>query len=70
MNTPLNPALPRSAAWLGFAAFVVHLGRQVTRINGATSPEALRIFRSNRDAGLLLAAGFALDAASRGWLLS
>ena len=53
------------AAWLGFAAFVLHLGRQVTRINGATAPEALRIFRSNRDAGLLLAAGFALDAMSR-----
>ncbi|WP_306227126.1 4-hydroxybenzoate octaprenyltransferase [Bosea beijingensis] len=55
-------------AWLGFAAFAVHLGRQVTRINGATAPEALGIFRSNRDAGLLLAAGFALDALSRGWI--
>ena len=57
-------------AWLGFAAFVLHLGRQVTRINGATAPEALRIFRSNRDAGLLLAAGLALDAISRGWFLN
>lgn len=55
------------AAWLGFAAFALHLGRQVTRISGASAPEALRIFRSNRDAGLLLAAGLALDAASRGW---
>jgi len=54
-------------AWLGFAAFAVHLGRQVTRITGASAPEALRIFRSNRDAGLLLTAGLALDSASRVW---
>lgn len=52
-------------AWIGLAAFAAHLGWQVSRIAGATSPEALRLFRSNRNAGLLLAAGLALDAALR-----
>jgi 4-hydroxybenzoate polyprenyltransferase len=49
-------------AWSGLLAFALHLGWQVSRIKGATSPVALRIFRSNQYAGLLLAAGFALDA--------
>ncbi|MCO5092318.1 4-hydroxybenzoate octaprenyltransferase [Bosea sp. (in: a-proteobacteria)] len=57
------------AAWLGFAAFALHLARQVTRINGASAAQALSLFRSNRDAGLMLAAGLALDAMSRNWLL-
>lgn len=52
-------------AWLGLVAFAGHLGRQVTRINGASAPEALALFRSNRNAGLLLAAGLALDTISR-----
>ncbi|WP_081925272.1 4-hydroxybenzoate octaprenyltransferase [Bosea sp. UNC402CLCol] len=52
-------------AWLGFAAFVGHLGWQVTRIEGASAAQALMLFRSNRNAGLLLAAGLALDAISR-----
>ena len=52
-------------AWLGYAAFVAHLGWQVTRIAGATAPVALMLFRSNRNAGLLLAAGLALDPLSR-----
>ncbi len=52
-------------AWAGFAAFAAHLGWQVMRIPGATAPEALRLFRSNQYAGLLLAAGLALDSISR-----
>ena len=52
-------------AWLGLAAFAAHLGRQVLRIPGATALEALILFRSNRNAGLLLAAGLALDAIGR-----
>jgi 4-hydroxybenzoate polyprenyltransferase len=52
-------------AWIGIGAFAGHLGWQVSQIKGATSPVALRLFRSNRNAGLLLAAGFALDALSR-----
>lgn len=52
-------------AWAGLAAFAAHLGWQVSHIQGATSQLALRLFRSNREAGLLLAAGFALDALIR-----
>lgn len=57
-------------AWFGLAAFAAHLGRQVTRLAGASSPEALVLFRSNRNAGLLLAAGLALDTISRALLAS
>jgi len=52
-------------AWIGLAAFAAHLGWQVSRLNGAPPQLALRLFRSNRNAGLLLAAGFALDALVR-----
>lgn len=52
-------------AWLGVAAFAGHLGWQVARIEGVTPALALKLFRSNDKAGLLLAAGFALDALVR-----
>jgi 4-hydroxybenzoate polyprenyltransferase len=52
-------------AWIGLAAFAAHLAWQISRIKGASSPVALALFRSNRNAGLLLAAGFALDGLSR-----
>lgn len=55
-------------AWLGLAAFAGHLGWQVARIAGASAPEALMLFRSNRNAGLLLAAGLALDTIGRALL--
>lgn len=54
-----------AVAFVGLALFALHLGRQVLRIDGADSPRALGLFRSNRDAGLILAAGFALDAAAK-----
>jgi 4-hydroxybenzoate polyprenyltransferase len=53
------------AAYLGVALFAAHLTRQVRRVPGADPRLALTLFRSNRDAGLILAAGFALDALSR-----
>ncbi|WP_337121491.1 hypothetical protein, partial [Staphylococcus aureus] len=54
-------------AWLGLAAFAAHLGWQVTRLGAATPQVALRLFRSNWHAGLLLAAGFAADCLWRVW---
>lgn len=45
--------------WLGFAA---HLAWQVLRIDGASPQTALNLFRSNRDAALLLFAGLAEQA--------
>ena len=53
-------------AWLGVAGFAAHLGWQVSQLGQVTPVVALRLFRSNWHAGLLLAAGFAIDAASRG----
>lgn len=50
-------------AILGPAAFALHLGWQVWRMKAADPSRALALFRSNRDAGLLLFAGLALAAA-------
>ncbi len=49
-------------SWAGFAAFAVHLGRQVAAIDLEDPKGALRLFRSNRNAGLILFAGLAADA--------
>ena len=52
-------ALAGIAAWLGLAGFALHLAWQLRQVDGATPAVALRLFRSNRDAGALLAAGLA-----------
>ncbi|KAA2241055.1 4-hydroxybenzoate octaprenyltransferase [Salinarimonas soli] len=49
-------------ALLGLAAFGAHLAWQVARLGPADGRMALRLFRSNRDAGLILFAALALDA--------
>lgn len=48
--------------WLGLAAFAGHLGWQVTQIDEADGPGALRLFRANRDAGFLLFFGLLVQA--------
>lgn len=50
------------AAWLGLLAFTLHLGWQIATLDRADPARALILFRANRDAGLLLFAGLALDA--------
>ncbi len=52
-------------ALLGVAAFALHLARQVLRLPGADPARALALFKSNRDAGLLLAVGLCLDPVLR-----
>ena len=47
---------------LGLAAFATHLAWQVHRIDIADSDLCLRLFKSNRDAGLILFAALVLDA--------
>ncbi|WP_428977752.1 4-hydroxybenzoate octaprenyltransferase [Lichenibacterium minor] len=49
-------------AWAGFACFAAHLGWQVARIRRDDTARALTLFRSNRDAGLVLFAGLAIQA--------
>jgi len=48
---------------LGLAAFAAHLVWQIARIEVDDPDSCLRVFRSNRDAGLILFAALVLDAA-------
>jgi 4-hydroxybenzoate polyprenyltransferase len=52
-------------AWLGLAAFAAHLVWQIERLVIGDPKLCLRIFKSNRDAGLLLFAGLLVDAMQR-----
>lgn len=52
-------------AWIGLAAFAVHLVWQIARLEIGDGALCLRIFKSNRDAGLLLFAGLLADAVMR-----
>jgi len=52
-------------AWIGLAAFAVHLVWQIRRLEISDPVLCLRIFKSNRDAGLLLFAGLLADAVMR-----
>src|SRR3569832_1989288 len=52
-------------AWIGLVVFAGHLGWQITRLKIDDPALCLRIFRSNRDAGLLLFAGLLVDAMLR-----
>jgi 4-hydroxybenzoate polyprenyltransferase len=53
------------AAWIGLAAFAAHLAWQIRRLEIGDPALCLRIFKSNRDAGLLLFAGLLVDAVMR-----
>ena len=53
------------AAWVGLAVFAVHLGWQIRRLDISDTALCLRVFKSNREAGLLLFAGLAVDALLR-----
>jgi 4-hydroxybenzoate polyprenyltransferase len=55
----------RWPAWLGLAGFAAHLGWQIRRLEIGDPALCLRIFKSNRDAGLLLLAGLLADAVMR-----
>ena len=55
----------RWPAGIGLAAFAAHLVWQIRRLQIDDPALCLRIFKSNRDAGLLLFAGLLADAAMR-----
>jgi 4-hydroxybenzoate polyprenyltransferase len=50
---------------LGLVAFAAHLGWQIRRLDIDDPVNCLMVFKSNRDAGLILFAGLVLDAAVR-----
>jgi 4-hydroxybenzoate polyprenyltransferase len=52
-------------AWSGLAAFTAHLVWQISRLQISDPALCLRIFKSNRDAGLLLFVGLLADAVMR-----
>ncbi|MGY4567709.1 4-hydroxybenzoate octaprenyltransferase [Bradyrhizobium pachyrhizi] len=55
----------RWPAWIGLAAFAMHLAWQVRRLDTSDGALCLRIFKSNRDAGLILFASLVVDAVLR-----
>jgi 4-hydroxybenzoate polyprenyltransferase len=65
IGVALALAAARWPAWLGLAAFAAHLVWQIKRLDIADPALCLRIFKSNRDAGLLLFAGLLADAVMR-----
>ncbi len=52
-------------AWIGLAAFALHLAWQVRRLDTSDPALCLRIFKSNRDAGFMLFASLVVDAVLR-----
>ena len=58
-------AAVRWPAWIGLAAFATHLAWQIRRLQIGNSALCLKLFKSNRDAGLLLFAGLLADAVMR-----
>lgn len=50
------------ASFIGLGLFALHLGWQVVYIDRSDGAGALRLFRSNRDAGLILFAAMVVDA--------
>ncbi|MEA2912724.1 MAG: 4-hydroxybenzoate polyprenyltransferase [Bradyrhizobium sp.] len=55
----------RWLAWIGLAAFAAHLVWQIRRLQISDPALCLRVFKSNRDAGLLLFIGLLADAVMR-----
>jgi 4-hydroxybenzoate polyprenyltransferase len=58
-------AAARWPAGIGLAAFAAHLVWQIVRLDISDPALCLRVFKSNRDAGLLLFAGLVADAVMR-----
>jgi 4-hydroxybenzoate polyprenyltransferase len=52
--------------WLGLAAFAAHLAWQIVRLDIRDPAVCLAVFKSDRDAGLILFAGMVADALGRG----
>jgi 4-hydroxybenzoate polyprenyltransferase len=52
-------------AWIGLGAFAVHLIWQIRRLDIGDPALCLRVFKTNRDAGLLLFFGLLADAVMR-----
>jgi 4-hydroxybenzoate polyprenyltransferase len=60
-------ALAKAGAfgWIALAMFAAHLAWQIVRLDISDTALCLRVFKSNRDAGLLLFVGLLADAVMR-----
>jgi 4-hydroxybenzoate polyprenyltransferase len=65
IGTALALAKVGAFAWIGLAVFAAHLIWQIVRLDISDATLCLRVFKSNRDAGLLLFAGLLVDAVMR-----
>ena len=65
IGVALHLAAVRWPAWIGLVAFAAHLVWQINRLELGNSPLCLKLFWSNREAGLLLFAGLLADAVLR-----
>src|ERR1700712_3680642 len=65
IGTALALGGARWPAWLGLTAFAFHLVWQIQRLDISDPELCKRVFKSNRDAGLLLFAGLLVDAMMR-----
>src|ERR1700692_1546805 len=65
IGVALGLAGTRWPAWIGLVAFAAHLAWQIARLEIADPALCSRVFKSNRDAGLLLFAGLLADAVMR-----
>jgi 4-hydroxybenzoate polyprenyltransferase len=65
VGTALALAGSGFAAWIGLGAFAAQLAWQIRRLRTDDPALCLRVFKSNRDAGLLLFAGLLVDAVMR-----
>jgi 4-hydroxybenzoate polyprenyltransferase len=55
-------------AYVGLVLFAAHLAWQIARLNIDDPAQCLVVFKSNRDAGLILFAALICDSAARAWL--
>jgi 4-hydroxybenzoate polyprenyltransferase len=65
IGTALALANAGMLGWIGLAVFAAHLVWQIVRLDISDATLCLRVFKSNRDAGLLLFAGLLVDAVMR-----
>jgi 4-hydroxybenzoate polyprenyltransferase len=65
IGVALGLAGARWPAWIGLAAFAAHLAWQIRKLDIGDPELCLRVFKSNRDAGLVLFVGLLADAVMR-----
>jgi len=65
LDWSLESQFGRNVFVAGLALFAAHLGWQVRRLDIADPTLCLAVFKSNRDAGLVLFAAIALDGLVR-----